>query len=159
MPASHPETGSRRAGRSAELIRRMNERAGSCFRWSPWRHRRGGGRRGVAVPGLPARRDTVPTTRATKGPLKLTRPCHRRFARGPRPSRSSPRRLAACCALSRSCRPERRSSPATSVVEFDPADQQYALEQAKSELDEAEQEIVKIEADAAVQAAQDEVRC
>jgi HlyD family secretion protein len=43
------------------------------------------------------------------------------------------------------------------VVEFDPADQQYALEQAKSELAEAEQEIVKMRADAAVQGAQDEV--
>jgi HlyD family secretion protein len=43
------------------------------------------------------------------------------------------------------------------VVEFDPADQQYALEQAKSELDEAEQTIVKMRADAAVQASQDEV--
>ena len=43
------------------------------------------------------------------------------------------------------------------VVEFDPADQQYALEQAKSELAEADQEIVKMKADAAVQGAQDEV--
>ena len=43
------------------------------------------------------------------------------------------------------------------VVEFDPADQQYALEQAKSELAEAEQEIVKMKADAAVQGAQDDV--
>ena len=43
------------------------------------------------------------------------------------------------------------------VIEFDPADQQFALEQAKSELAEAEQEIVKMKADAAVQKAQDEV--
>jgi HlyD family secretion protein len=43
------------------------------------------------------------------------------------------------------------------VVEFDPADQQYALEQAQSELAEAEQSIVKMRADAAVQNAQDEV--
>ena len=43
------------------------------------------------------------------------------------------------------------------VVEFDPADQQYALEQAKSEVAEAEQEIVKMKADAAVQGAQDDV--
>ena len=43
------------------------------------------------------------------------------------------------------------------VIEFDPADQQFTLEQAKSELAEAEQEIVKMKADAAVQAAQDEV--
>jgi HlyD family secretion protein len=45
----------------------------------------------------------------------------------------------------------------TTVVEFDPADQQYTLEQEKSDLAEAEQGIVKIKADAAVQAAQDEV--
>ena len=38
------------------------------------------------------------------------------------------------------------------VMEFDPSDQQYALEQAKSELAEAEQEIVKMRADADVQA-------
>ena len=43
------------------------------------------------------------------------------------------------------------------VMEFDPADQIYALEQAKSELAEAEQEIVKMKADADVQKAQDDV--
>ena len=43
------------------------------------------------------------------------------------------------------------------VMEFDPADQVYALEQAKSELAEAEQEIVKMKADADVQKAQDDV--
>jgi hypothetical protein len=43
------------------------------------------------------------------------------------------------------------------VMEFDPADQIYALEQARSELAEAEQEIVKMKADAAVQKAQDDV--
>jgi multidrug resistance efflux pump len=43
------------------------------------------------------------------------------------------------------------------VVEFDPADQQFALDQAKSEVAEAEQEIAKMKADASAQAAQDEV--
>ena len=43
------------------------------------------------------------------------------------------------------------------VMEFDPADQQYALEQARSELEEAEQGIVKMKADATVQVAQDQV--
>ena len=43
------------------------------------------------------------------------------------------------------------------VMEFDPADQQYALEQARTELAEAEQEIVKMKADREVQLAQDEV--
>ncbi len=43
------------------------------------------------------------------------------------------------------------------VAEFDPADQQYILDQAQSELAEAEQEIIKMKADLAVQAAQDQV--
>jgi hypothetical protein len=43
------------------------------------------------------------------------------------------------------------------IVEFDPADQLYALEQAESELREAEQEIIKRRADNAAQAAQDKV--
>ena len=42
-------------------------------------------------------------------------------------------------------------------MEFDPADLQYQLEQAASDLAEAEQNIVKIKADSAVQAAQDQV--
>jgi HlyD family secretion protein len=43
------------------------------------------------------------------------------------------------------------------VMEFDPGEQQYALEQALSELEEADQEITKREADVAVQLAQDKV--
>ncbi|MFZ0762004.1 MAG: efflux RND transporter periplasmic adaptor subunit [Candidatus Sulfotelmatobacter sp.] len=43
------------------------------------------------------------------------------------------------------------------VIEFDPTEQRYNLEQNRSELLEAEQEIAKAEADAAVQAAQDKV--
>lgn len=43
------------------------------------------------------------------------------------------------------------------IVEFDAADQQFALEQAKADLALAEQEIVKAEAQAAVQAAEDAV--
>lgn len=43
------------------------------------------------------------------------------------------------------------------VVEFDSADQLFALEQARSDLALAQQEIVKAEAQAAVQAAEDEV--
>jgi hypothetical protein len=43
------------------------------------------------------------------------------------------------------------------VLEFDRAEQQYNLQQAGSELDEAEQEIVKLEADGKVQASQDKL--
>ena len=43
------------------------------------------------------------------------------------------------------------------IMSFDPADQLYALEQAESELLEAEQEIIKRQADAGAQEAQDKV--
>lgn len=43
------------------------------------------------------------------------------------------------------------------ILAFDPADQRYALEQAESELLEAEQNILKRQADVAVQDAQDQV--
>jgi HlyD family secretion protein len=43
------------------------------------------------------------------------------------------------------------------VFEFDPAEQRYKLEQSRSELRQAQQEIAKAMADAAVQAAQDKV--
>jgi multidrug resistance efflux pump len=43
------------------------------------------------------------------------------------------------------------------VLEFDPSEQEYNLDQAKSDLAQAEQEITKSKADAAVQASQDQV--
>ena len=43
------------------------------------------------------------------------------------------------------------------VIEFDPSEQEYNLEQARSQLLEAEQQITKSKADSAVQAAQDKV--
>jgi hypothetical protein len=43
------------------------------------------------------------------------------------------------------------------VIEFDPSEQIYKLEQSRSELQQAEQDIIKAKNDAAVQAAQDKV--
>jgi HlyD family secretion protein len=43
------------------------------------------------------------------------------------------------------------------VIEFDPSEQHYKLEQSRSELLQAEQDVIKAKADAAVQAAQDKV--
>ena len=43
------------------------------------------------------------------------------------------------------------------IIEFDPSEQEYFVEQARSELMQAEQEITKAKADAAVTAAQDQV--
>jgi multidrug efflux pump subunit AcrA (membrane-fusion protein) len=110
----------------------------------------------VAVPSLPARRDLVPTARVTKGPLKLTVHAVGDLRAGRTVTLVTPAvggmlRIVTLVATGMSVK------SADPVVEFDPADQQYALEQAKSELAEAEQEIVKMQADAAVQGAQDDV--
>lgn len=43
------------------------------------------------------------------------------------------------------------------IVEFDPSEQEYNLEQSRSQLAEAEQQIIKAKADAAVKAAEDKV--
>jgi HlyD family secretion protein len=43
------------------------------------------------------------------------------------------------------------------VIEFDPTEQRYVLEQSRSELHQAEQDILKAKSDAAVQKAQDDV--
>ena len=43
------------------------------------------------------------------------------------------------------------------IVEFDPSEQEYNLEQSKSQLEEADQQITKLKADQAVKAAQDNV--
>jgi HlyD family secretion protein len=110
----------------------------------------------VAVPRLPARRDAVPTARVTKGPLKLTVHATGELRAGRTVTMVTP----PVGGMLRIVTLVQTGMPAKSgdiVVEFDPADQQYALEQAKSELDEAEQSIVKMKADAAVQDAQDEV--
>lgn len=50
-----------------------------------------------------------------------------------------------------------RINPGDVVIEFDPSEQEYKLEQARSGLAEAEQQIAKSKADAAVSAAQDKV--
>lgn len=47
-----------------------------------------------------------------------------------------------------------RVEPGDVIVEFDPVDQQFALQTALSQLEEAEQEIVRLKANVAVQAAQ-----
>jgi len=110
----------------------------------------------VAVPSLPARRNPVPTARVTKGPLKLTVHAVGELRAGRTVTLVTPPvgGMLRIVSLVQTGMSIKSGQP---VVEFDPADQQYALEQAKSELAEAEQEIVKMKADTAVQGAQDDV--
>jgi len=110
----------------------------------------------VAVPGLPARRDPVPTARVTKGPLKLTVHAAGELRAGRTVTMVTPP-VGGMLRIVTLVQTGMSVKSGDVVVEFDPGDQQYALEQAQSELAEAEQSIVKMRADAAVQTAQDEV--
>jgi multidrug resistance efflux pump len=110
----------------------------------------------IAVPRLPERGSAIPTSRVTRGPLKLTV-----YATGDlRAGRSMTLTAPPVGGLLRVVNMLTTGTAVKTndvVVEFDPADQQFALNQAKTEVSEAEQEMVKMKADAVAQAARDEV--
>jgi HlyD family secretion protein len=110
----------------------------------------------IAVPRLPDRTTTVPTARVVKGPLKLTVHATGELRAGRTMTLVTPTvggmlRIVNLVPTGVAVKKD------DVIMEFDPADQQYQLEQAKSDLDEAEQNIVKMKADGVVQAAQDQV--
>lgn len=110
----------------------------------------------VAVPALPERGSTVPTARVSKAPLKLTVHAVGDLRAGRTVTMSTPP-VGSTLRIIKLIQTGMPVKANQVVMEFDPADQQFALQQARSELAEAEQEIVKMKADAAVQKAQDEV--
>jgi multidrug efflux pump subunit AcrA (membrane-fusion protein) len=109
-----------------------------------------------AVPSLPESGNGLPTTRIVRGPLKLTV-----YATGEvRAGRTATLVVPQAGGTLRLVRlvPTGTGVKAGDIVfEIDPADQEFALEQAKSEMAEAEQQIVKTKADSDVQAAEDAV--
>lgn len=110
----------------------------------------------AALPTLPDRSSRVPTVRAAKGPLQVTVHATGELRAGRAVALVTP----PVGGVLRIVRLLITGTPVKAgeiVMEFDPADHEYALEQARSELAEAEQEIVKIRADAEVQRAQDDV--
>ena len=110
----------------------------------------------AAMPGLPDRGNAIPTARVAKGPLSLI--VH---AKGElRAGRTTTLLAPAVGGMLRAVRMVPTGTVVKSgeiVVEFDPADHQFALNQARTEVDEASQESVKMKADATAQAAQDQV--
>jgi multidrug efflux pump subunit AcrA (membrane-fusion protein) len=104
----------------------------------------------------PAGREPVPTARVVRGKLKLDVHATGELRAARSLSLTAP-------PVGGSLRLVHLSDTGTAVksgdlvVEFDPAEQQYQLEQSRSELAQAEQEIVKMRADTEVQAAQDQV--
>ena len=110
----------------------------------------------AAVPRLPDRGSSVPTAKLMKGPLQLTVHAIGELRAGRTMTLVAP----AVGGMLRLVKLVQTGMPVKSgdvVAEFDPADQQFALEQAKSELAEAVQEIAKMKADASAQSAQDQV--
>src|SRR5688500_6318396 len=109
-----------------------------------------------AVPKLPDRGLGVPTARVAKSPLKLTVHASGDLRAGRTMTLVTPPvgGMLRIVKLIQTGMPVKMNEV---VMEFDPAEQQFALEQARSELAEADQEIVKMRADAAVQNAQDDV--
>jgi HlyD family secretion protein len=110
----------------------------------------------IAVPSLPDRATQVPTARVAKGPLKLTVNATGELRAGRSVTLVAPPVGGMLRAVQ--LVPTGMSvKTGDVVVEFDPADQQFALNQAKTEVAEADQEIAKMKADGAALAAQDQV--
>ena len=108
----------------------------------------------AAVPRLSER--AVPTAKLAKGPLRLTVHATGDLRAGRTMTLVAPA-VGGMLRIVRMIPTGVAVKSGDVVVEFDPADQQFALDQAKSEVAEAEQEIAKMKADAAAQIAQDEV--
>lgn len=111
----------------------------------------------IAVPKVPTSGSTLPTARVSKSPLKLTVHATGDLRAGRTVTLVTPPIGGGTLRIIKLVLTGMPVKANEVVMEFDPADQQYALEQARSELAEAEQEIVKMKADAAVQKAQDDV--
>ena len=110
----------------------------------------------VAVPRLPEKSSGTPTARVVRGPLKLNVHATGELRAGRTISMITPP-VGGMLRIVRMIPTGVSVKAGDVVMEFDPADQQYALEQARTELAEAEQEIVKMKADREVQLAQDAV--
>jgi len=110
----------------------------------------------MGAPVLPATRSAVPSANVVRGPLKLTVYATGELRAGRTVNLMAP-------PAGGSLRIVKLVQTGTSVkkddvvLEFDAADQVYQLEQAKSDVAEAEQQIVKMHADQAVQASQEKL--
>ena len=111
----------------------------------------------VAFTRLPERGSSVPTARVSKAPLNLTVHAIGELRAGRTVTLVTPPVGAGALRIVQLVGTGMPVKKDDVVMEFDPADQQFALEQAKSEVAEAEQEVAKMAADAAVQKAQDDV--
>jgi HlyD family secretion protein len=110
----------------------------------------------IGMPSLPERSNGIPTTRVSTGRLELNVNAIGELRAGRTVTLITPA-VGGMLRIVRMVPTGGAVKTGDVVMEFDPADQQYALEQARTDLAEAEQEIVKMKADREVQIAQDAV--
>jgi multidrug resistance efflux pump len=110
----------------------------------------------TVVADMPDRSTGIPTARVTRGPLSLTVHGHGELRAGRTTTLVAPA-VGGMLRVVDMLQTGNAVKKGDVVVEFDPTDHQFAVEQARTEIAEAEQEIVKMKADAVAQAAQDEV--
>jgi HlyD family secretion protein len=110
----------------------------------------------TGAPVLPDRRSVVPTAKAVRGPLKLTVYATGELRAGRTVNLMAPP-AGGTLRIVKLLQTGTAVKKDDEVIEFDAADQQYAVEQAKTDLAEAEQQIVKMLADQAVTASQEKL--
>ena len=109
-----------------------------------------------AVPALPERKGGLPTARVTRGPLALNVHATGELRDGRTVTMVTPP-VGGMLRIVQLVPTGGAVKAGDVVMEFDPADQLYNLEQARTDLAEAQQEIVKMKADRDVQYATHEV--
>ena len=110
----------------------------------------------MGAPVLPTTRSAVPTAKVVRGPLKLTVYATGELRAGRTVNLMAPP-AGGTLRIVKLIQTGIAVKKDDVVLEFDAADQEYQLEQAKSDLAEADQQIVKMKADQAVQASQEKL--
>ena len=110
----------------------------------------------TGAPVIPERRSIVPTAKVIKGPLKLTVYANGELRAGRTVNLMAPP-AGGTLRIVKLLQTGVAVKKDDVVLEFDAADQEFQVEQAKTDLAEAEQQIVKMKADQAVQASQDKL--
>jgi multidrug efflux pump subunit AcrA (membrane-fusion protein) len=108
------------------------------------------------APVLPTTRSAVPTAEVMRGPLKLTVYANGELRAGRTVNLMAPP-AGGSLRIVKLIQTGVAVKKDDVIIEFDAADQQYQYEQAKSDLAEADQQIVKMRADEAVKASQDKL--
>ncbi|MGH9411673.1 MAG: efflux RND transporter periplasmic adaptor subunit [Vicinamibacterales bacterium] len=111
---------------------------------------------GLARPALPQARSPVPTAKVVRGPLKLTVYATGELRAGQTVNLMAPS-AGGQIRIMKLLQTGTQVKAGDVVMEFDPSDQQFALEEAESAVAEADQEIAKMRADNDVQASQDKL--